>query len=78
MKVVRMYSKGLEEKIYPNPIKPPLTNQSPGDELKMPDEKLNNIALHRLIRNVESDWSAQINRFDERYVGYFHLQMMLI
>lgn len=66
VKVVRMYSVSLEEKIYPNPIRPPPTNQRPGDELKNPDDNLRDIALHEIIRNSNSMWKEGICKFDDR------------
>ncbi|XP_039256734.2 3'-5' exoribonuclease HELZ2-like [Styela clava] len=66
LKVIRMYSTGLEEKIFPNPIKPKPVFSNPGDDLKQPDPKLESISLHNIIRRNGNQWAEDIKSFDSK------------
>ena len=66
LKVVRMYSASLEDKIYPNPLKPSPVIERQVDESKKPDQELESISLHKLIREDGKEWSGDIAAFDEK------------
>ncbi|XP_039272758.2 3'-5' exoribonuclease HELZ2-like [Styela clava] len=72
LKVVRMYSIGLEEKLYPNPLKPEEPSLD-SEDAKKPNEELKSLALHQLIRNMNQSLdpnaesiSQQIREFDTK------------
>lgn len=66
LKLVRMYSRALEETLYPNPLKPSKGSDESEDDSKKPDSRLASVSLHELIRSPANEFSERIKEYDNK------------